>query len=106
MIAYLTAQFIDISVFFVIKRATGERFLWLRATGSTAVSQMVDTIIVINIAFPHLPNDVLLNIILTSYAVKLFAAIVMTPVIYALHEVLERHYKLMPVPLEERERKA
>jgi uncharacterized integral membrane protein (TIGR00697 family) len=104
MIAYLTAQFVDISVFFVIKKATGERFLWLRATGSTAVSQMIDTVIVINIAFPHLPNHVLVNIILTSYAVKLTAAIVMTPVIYALHEVLERHYKILPVPLEERAR--
>lgn len=102
MIAYLVAQFLDIGVFFFIKRATGDRFLWLRATGSTFVSQLVDTILVVTIAFPHLPGSVLLNIIVTSYAVKLFAAVVMTPVIYGLHELLERHYKLVPVPIEER----
>ncbi len=102
MIAYLCAQFLDIGVFFFIKQATGNRFLWLRATGSTLVSQLLDTILVISIAFPHLPTSVLVNIIITSYAVKLFAAIVMTPVIYALHELLERRYKLVPVSLDER----
>ena len=93
---------VDIGVFFFIKKATGDRFLWLRATGSTFVSQLVDTILVVTIAFPDLPRDVLVNIILTSYAVKLFAAVCMTPVIYGLHELLERHYKLEPVPLDER----
>jgi len=102
MVAYLCAQFLDIGVFFFIKKATGDRFLWLRSTGSTAISQMVDTILVVTIAFTSLPGHVLVNIIVTSYLVKLFAAIVMTPVIYGLHELLERHYKLTPVPLEER----
>lgn len=102
MVAYLVAQFLDISVFFFIKKATGDRLLWLRSTGSTAVSQLVDTIVVVNIAFPSLPGHVLFNIILTSYAVKLFAAVCMTPVIYGMHEVLERHYKLTPVPLDQR----
>jgi uncharacterized integral membrane protein (TIGR00697 family) len=102
MIAFLVAQFLDIGVFFFIKQATGNRFLWARATGSTFVSQLVDTVLVVTIAFPDLPGHVLFNIIVTSYAVKLFAAVVMTPVIYALHELLERKYKLMPVPLDER----
>jgi uncharacterized integral membrane protein (TIGR00697 family) len=102
MIAYLVAQFLDISVFFFIKKATGDRFLWLRSTGSTFVSQFIDTILVVTIAFPSLPTSILVNIIVTSYAVKVFAALCMTPVIYGVHEVLERHYKLTPVPLEER----
>ncbi len=102
MIAYLVAQFLDIGVFFLIKKATGDRFLWLRATGSTAVSQLVDTILVTCIAFTFLPASALVNIILTSYAVKLVAAVGMTPVIYALHELLERRFGLRPVPAEPR----
>ncbi len=103
MVAFLVAQFLDIGVFFFIKKVTGDRFLWLRATGSTALSQMVDTILVVTIAFTSLPGNVLVNIILTSYAVKLLAAVVMTPVIYALHELLEKRYGLAPVPLEARQ---
>jgi uncharacterized integral membrane protein (TIGR00697 family) len=102
MIAYLVAQFVDIFSFFFIKKATGNRFLWLRATGSTVISQLIDTVLVVTIAFPGLPSNILVNIIITSYAVKLFAAVVMTPVIYAIHELLERKYGLKPVPLEER----
>ncbi len=102
MIAFVVAQFLDIGVFFLIKKATGDRFLWLRATGSTAISQLVDTILVTCIAFTSLPSSVLVNIIVTSYAVKLLAAVGMTPVIYALHELLERRYGLAPVPLEQR----
>src|SRR5687768_13287660 len=46
MAAFLTANLVDISVFFFIKRATGNRMLWLRATGSTAVSQLIDTALI------------------------------------------------------------
>ena len=44
--AYIVAQFVDIGVFHLLKRATQNRFLWLRATGSTAVSQLIDTIVI------------------------------------------------------------
>src|SRR5690606_33044568 len=44
--AYIVAQFVDIGVFQVLKRATNNRLLWLRATGSTAISQLIDTIVI------------------------------------------------------------
>lgn len=101
MCAYLVAQLLDITVFFVIKRATGNRWLWLRATGSTAISQLVDTILVAALAFGGtLPNDTLIEIIVTSYVVKLVVAIAMTPAIYALHGLIERRWGLEPVPVE------
>lgn len=98
MAAFLTAQLIDITVFFAIKKATGERFLWLRATGSTAISQLIDTIVIMSLAFGHLMTwDQLWNVIISSYVIKLCWAVGMTPVIYGLHELLERVFKIPPL---------
>ena len=82
MIAFLIGNLVDIWVFWALKRVTGNRMLWLRATGSTAVSQLIDTIV------------------MTSYLIKLAAAIVVTPLIYGLHEIIEKRFGLAPVPLE------
>jgi uncharacterized integral membrane protein (TIGR00697 family) len=99
MIAYLTSQLLDISVFFAIKRWTGNRLLWLRATGSTVISQGIDTVLVTVIGFGGtMSNDVLLEMIGTAYLVKLAVAIGMTPVIYALHALIERTWGMKPVP--------
>ena len=43
MVAYLTAQFVDIRIFHFWKRLTKGKHLWLRNNGSTIVSQFVDT---------------------------------------------------------------
>ena len=75
LVAFLVSQYTDIGVFHLVKRLTHNRLLWLRATGSTAASQLIDTCVIQTLAWvgtpvqPHLPN-----IILTSYAVKLVAA--------------------------------
>ena len=88
-------------MFFVIKKLTGERLLWLRATGSTAVSQLIDTIVVVGIAFgPKLPGAVVLHIMITSYVVKVTVAVLVTPVIYALHRLLEKVWHLHALPVE------
>ena len=100
MAAFLLGQFLDISVFFAIKRVTGNRFLWLRATGSTVISQLIDTITVTLLGFIALPMAVKIDMIRTAYLVKLAVAIGMTPVIYALHALIERRWGLEPVPLE------
>jgi uncharacterized integral membrane protein (TIGR00697 family) len=98
--AYLIAQFTDIGVFRLIKKTTQNRLLWLRATGSTAVSQLIDTCVIQTLAWvgtptqPHIPN-----IILTSYAVKLLVAIALTPLIYAGHALVERRFGIAPVVL-------
>ena len=98
VVAFLTANYVDISVFFVIKKLTGDRFLWLRATGSTAISQLIDTVLVVSIAFgSKLPRHVLVDIIVTSYLVKVTVAVLVTPIIYALHELLEKVWHLHPL---------
>lgn len=110
MVAFITAQYVDIGVFFVIKRLTGQRFLWLRATGSTAVSQLIDTMVVLGIAFGPLgadfPGEVLFSMMATSYLVKVIVAIGVTPIIYGLHELLERVWHLTPLAVEHGEREA
>jgi uncharacterized integral membrane protein (TIGR00697 family) len=99
MVAFLTAQYVDIGAFFFIKKLTGPRLLWLRATGSTAISQLVDTIVILSIAFgSKLDTSTLVTMIITSYVVKVTVAIGVTPIIYALHGLLERVWKLQPIP--------
>ncbi|MBP6630242.1 MAG: queuosine precursor transporter [Kofleriaceae bacterium] len=101
MVAFLLASLLDITVFFVIKKATGGRLLWLRATGSTVVSQGVDTVVITWLAFAGLmPGAAIWNMILTGYLIKLVWAVAMTPVIYGVHEVLERVFKIEPVRAE------
>jgi uncharacterized integral membrane protein (TIGR00697 family) len=99
MCAFMTSQLIDITVFHGIKRMTGHRFLWLRATGSTAISQLVDTIIVTWLGFgSSMTGDQLVSMIGTAYVVKLAVAIGMTPVIYAAHAFIERVWHIEAVP--------
>lgn len=113
MFAFLTAQYVDIGVFFLVKKVTRNRFLWLRATGSTAVSQLIDTVLVVSIAFAFdyggafpfvhrspMPWNTVVDIIITSYVVKVLVAVMVTPVIYAAHGLLERVWKLQPLPAE------
>lgn len=99
-VAYLIAQLIDIGVFHGIKRRLGGRMLWLRATGSTVLSQLIDSFVILNIAFwGQLSVDQMLSLMLTSYGVKLIVAIALTPLIYAGHAVVERGLGLEPVPV-------
>ena len=103
MCAFLTAQLIDITIFFLIKKATGNRFLWLRATGSTVVSQLIDTIVITSLAFGHLRTaSEIQDMIINSYIIKLCWAVGMTPVIYGVHELLERVMKIPPLTAAER----
>lgn len=97
MFAFLTANLIDITAFFLIKRATGNRYLWLRATGSTAISQLFDTIL-INwwVWGEKMTPDEYISIVITSWVVKLAAAIVVTPLIYGLHVLIERRFGIVP----------
>ncbi len=89
--AFLVGQLLDVKVFHYLKARTGKRHVWLRANGSTAVSQLVDTF-VINFAFlsGSLPIPEILGIVGRSYAWKVAAAIVLTPLLYLLHAVIER----------------
>jgi queuosine precursor transporter len=96
--AYLTAQLIDIFIFHLLKERTHGRFLWLRATGSTVVSQGIDTVVIQFLAwYGVMPVSDILSIIVTSYIVKVVIAIALTPAIYAGHALVERGLKLEPI---------
>jgi uncharacterized integral membrane protein (TIGR00697 family) len=86
--AFLFSQLLDVAVFWFFKARTGSRKLWLRATGSTAISQFFDTFIVAGIAF-WLPGKITttnyLTLSLTNYSYKLGIAIALTPLIYLGH---------------------
>ncbi len=91
--AFAVSQLVDVFIFWFVRRRTGHRYLWLRATGSTAVSQLIDSIIIIGIAF-WLPGKLsfanYLNLALTNYSYKLLIAIGVTPLIYLAHGLIDR----------------
>lgn len=91
MVAYLVSQLTDIAVFHAIRKITRERFLFLRATGSTAVSQLVDTVVIQTLAWWGLLSiERIASIVVTSYLVKLAVAVGLTPLIYLGHAVVAR----------------
>jgi uncharacterized PurR-regulated membrane protein YhhQ (DUF165 family) len=95
VVAFLIGQLIDVSVFHRVRRMTGERLIWLRATGSTLVSQLVDSFVVLYIAFVLGPQQWPLSLFLAvgtvNYLYKFTAAVALTPMIYLARRVLERY---------------
>lgn len=94
LIAFLLAQIVDVLTFQYIKRKTGTKMVWLRATGSTLVSQLVDSFIVLFIAF-KIGNDWsiqrVLAICLMNYSYKFAMAIILTPLIYGMHYFIDKY---------------
>ena len=98
--AFILAQLLDVTIFHYIKLRTGENNLWLRATGSTLLSQLIDTFVVTSIAFYFYPMLVkgngepwsirqLLTVCAGGYLYKFTVAILMTPVVYGVHNIIE-----------------
>lgn len=101
MVAYVVGQFLDINVFNLLKRLSSNRHLWLRATGSTLVSQLVDTFIIQVIAWTGtLTPQKLVELVFTAYIIKILAAVGLTPLIYAGHTVVERVLGIEPLLLD------
>jgi queuosine precursor transporter len=86
IVAFLIGQLIDVTVFHRILRLTGDRFVWLRATASTAVSQLLDSFIVLYIAFVLGPQKwsipQFLAVGTVNYGYKMCAAIALIPLLY------------------------
>lgn len=84
--AFLVGQLIDVAVFYRIRMMTGERWIWLRATASTAVSQLVDSFVVLYIAFvlgpQQWPVSLFLAVATVNYGYKLLMAVLLIPFIY------------------------
>jgi uncharacterized integral membrane protein (TIGR00697 family) len=90
--AFLIGQLVDVFVFQKLKKVTGSKMLWLRATGSTLVSQLIDSYVVLFIAFyGTFSNENIIAIGLTNYLYKFIVAIVLTPVIYFGHSVIDNY---------------
>ena len=94
IIAFAVSQLLDVGVFGLVRRRTGERWLWARALGSTVVSQLVDTFVINAIAF-GLPGKItgaqVIELSVTNYAYKGLIAIATVPVIYAGHGIVSRY---------------
>jgi len=84
--AFLIGQLIDVAIFQRIRAMTGEKWIWLRATGSTAVSQLVDSFVVLYIAFvlgpQQWPTSLFLAVGTVNYAYKVVMALLLIPFIY------------------------
>jgi hypothetical protein len=88
--AFIIGQLVDVFVFQKLKRITGSKMLWLRATGSTLVSQFIDSFVVLFIAFYGVfTNTQIVAIGITNYMYKFFVAIALTPLIYLGHSIID-----------------
>ncbi len=90
LVAFIVGQLVDVFVFQRLRRMTGSRMLWLRATGSTLVSQLVDSFVVLFIAFYGIfTNEQIVAIGITNYIYKFTVAILLTPVVYLGHSLID-----------------
>jgi uncharacterized integral membrane protein (TIGR00697 family) len=101
--AFLLGQLVDVLVFHRIKKFTGEKYIWLRATGSTLVSQFLDSFVVLFIAFYvgtrvnaqpgdfEWPMSLFLAVGIVNYCYKFCVAVLLTPVIYWVHSLIENY---------------
>lgn len=94
LIAFLISQLLDVFVFHKLRRITGNRLLWLRATGSTLISQLVDSFVVLVIAFYIFGNwsiPQVISVAVINYIYKFFIAIILTPLIYLGHYLIDNY---------------
>ena len=92
--AFMVSQLIDVTVFHFFKNKTGNKMIWLRSTGSTVISQLFDSFIVLGIAFwmtGKMTTEVYIASAFTGYFVKLIIAICLTPLIYLGHSLIEKY---------------
>jgi len=92
LVAFMVGQLIDITIYHILRTKTKGKHLWLRSTGSNLVSQLVDTFVVSAIAF-LLPGKIsvleYLNLATVSYVYKVLVAILLIPIIYIAHHVVD-----------------
>lgn len=91
MVAYLIAQNFDVWFYHLLHNKTQGRYLWFRNNFSTAISQLIDSVVFFTIAFYGvMPNSQLVEVILTGYVVKLIVATLDTPFIYLTYKVKKK----------------
>lgn len=94
LVAFVVGQFVDVYVFQKLRKITGKNKIWLRATGSTLVSQLIDSFVVLIVAFYILgPWSItqVLAVGVTNYIYKFFIAVMLTPILYVAHYLIDRY---------------
>lgn len=97
--AFMLGQVVDVWVFHWVKKKTGDKLVWLRSTGSTLVSQLIDSFVVLFVAFYLLKQgqqgqwslNTIFAVGIVNYIYKVTAAIVLTPLIYAVHKIIDTY---------------
>jgi uncharacterized integral membrane protein (TIGR00697 family) len=92
LVAFLIGQLIDVFVFHWLRRRTGEGKIWLRATGSTLVSQLIDSFVVLFLAFyvfGRMELSQVLAIGVINYIYKFAIAVLATPLVYVAHYLID-----------------
>jgi queuosine precursor transporter len=92
--AFILGQIIDAYIFRRIKKITGEKYIWLRATFSTVISQFIDSFVVTFVAFYIFQGwtfPKVLAICMVGYSYKFIMSILMTPVVYLVHAAIEKY---------------
>ena len=94
VVAFVVGQMLDVTIFQKLKKVTGNRFMWIRATGSTLFSQLIDSILVVFIAFYVFGKwnlTQVLNVALVGYIYKSSMAVILTPVLYLVHYAIDKY---------------
>lgn len=94
IVAFLIGQLVDVTVFHLVKAKTGNEKIWLRATGSTLVSQFIDSFVVLFIAFyigAGWDFKLVIAIGIMNYTYKFLIAIALTPMLYIIHFIIDMY---------------
>lgn len=94
LVAFLIGQLLDVIVFQKLRSITGNKKIWLRATGSTLVSQLVDSFVVLFIAFYIFGNWPIMQVVaigIVNYIYKFVVAVALTPLLYVAHYVIDQY---------------
>lgn len=91
LVAYLISQYHDVWMYHLLKKLTGGRFLWLRNTVSTSLSQFFDTVIFITLAFyGKMDTKILVSMVIGQFTVKVMLAILDTPFVYLIVGLMKK----------------
>ncbi len=94
LVAFLIAQLLDVFIFQRLRGLTGRKMVWLRATGSTLISQFIDSFVVLGIAFYVFGNwnmEQIISVGIMNYIYKFVVAVILTPLIYVAHYLIDNY---------------
>ncbi|UZR93546.1 queuosine precursor transporter [Chondrinema litorale] len=92
LVAFLIGQLVDAFTFQWLRKFTGSSKIWLRATGSTLISQFIDSFVVLGVAFYGIwPLKEVIAVGIMNYIYKFCVAVVLTPLLYVAHYFIDMY---------------